>query len=130
VNDLDPSFTWAAGAIISTARDVAEFYEALLLRGALLTPGSLREMQSSLVPSGQEGTSCGLGIIKTGDGLAQLWWHSGSWPGCTATAAVLTEQGIAVVQLQNAGLADQNDALSGAITAELAAAVRAAQGSL
>jgi D-alanyl-D-alanine carboxypeptidase len=127
---LDPSFAWSAGAIVSTTSDLARFYDALFVRGALLSPESLREMTSSLVPTAQDGTAYGLGIIKTGEGRNALWWHNGSWPGCTATAAVLAEQGVAVAQLQNTGLADQTDALTSAIASELTAAIRAVGGSL
>jgi D-alanyl-D-alanine carboxypeptidase len=129
VNDLDPSFAWAAGAIVSTPRDVARFYAALLLEGALLSPAARREMTSSVVPTAQEGTYYGLGVFRTGEGERQLWWHNGSWPGCTATAGVLTEQDVVVVQLQNVGAADETDALTSAISAELAAAFAAAGGS-
>jgi len=51
-------------------------------------------------------------------------------PGCTATAGVLTEQGITVAQLQNTGKADESDALTSAIAAALAAGFRAVGGSL
>lgn len=130
LNALDPSFAWVAGAIISTTADVARFLDALLLRGALLSAEALAEMRSSLVATGQEDTFYGLGIIRTGSGAGQLWWHNGSWPGCTATAGVLTEQGVTVVQMQNTGLADQSDELTAAIGAELVIAIRAAGGSL
>jgi D-alanyl-D-alanine carboxypeptidase len=130
LSDLDPSFAWVAGAMISTTADVARFYDALLLDGTLLSPASRREMQSSLVATGQADTFYGLGIIRTGHGASQLWWHNGSWPGCTATAGVLTEQGVTVVQLQNTGLADQDDALTAAIAAELTSAIAVAGASL
>jgi D-alanyl-D-alanine carboxypeptidase len=130
LNALDPSFAWVAGAIVSTTTDVARFFEAVFLRGELLSREALDEMRSSLVATGQDDTFYGLGIIRTGGGAGQLWWHNGSWPGCTATAGVLSEQGVIVVQLQNTGLADQSDALTAAIGAELATAIRSAGGSL
>ena len=41
---ISPSYVWAAGDIVSTARDLATFYRALL-RGRLAGRAALREMR-------------------------------------------------------------------------------------
>ena len=63
VSVLSRSITWAAGAIVSTADDVARFYRALL-RGRLLRAELLRTMETT-VPMGTSGESYGLGLWKT-----------------------------------------------------------------
>jgi hypothetical protein len=47
VSVLSPSFSWAAGAIVSTADDLANFYRALL-RGRLLRLDLLQTMQATV----------------------------------------------------------------------------------
>ena len=61
---LSPSAAWAAGAIVSTADDVARFYRALL-QGRLLRADLLREMEST-VPMGVPSNAYGLGLWRTG----------------------------------------------------------------
>ena len=60
---LSPSAWWAAGAIVSTATDVARFYRALL-RGAIL-PRRLLAPMESVIPDGEPGGGDGLGIVRT-----------------------------------------------------------------
>jgi D-alanyl-D-alanine carboxypeptidase len=90
---LSSSLAWAAGALVSTARDVARFYRALL-QGRLLPPTLLREMEAT-VPAGPAG-AYGLGLLQTGTlDIApnyrlpcadSVWGHDGSLGGWTSYA--------------------------------------------
>jgi D-alanyl-D-alanine carboxypeptidase len=81
VSVLSPSFGWAAGAIVSTADDVARFYRALL-RGRLLRPELLRAMETTVDAHSQgAGTRYGLGLAKVGTPCGPAWGHGGGIPG-------------------------------------------------
>jgi D-alanyl-D-alanine carboxypeptidase len=80
VQDLSvfsPSFLWAAGAIVSTADDLATFYRALL-QGRLLGPDTLHAMET-VVPLGSEGY--GLGLSRVRFACSIVWGHAGDSPG-------------------------------------------------
>jgi D-alanyl-D-alanine carboxypeptidase len=80
---ISPSFAGAAGGIVSTARDLARFYSALLA-GRLLPAPLLREMMTT-VPAGQ-GAGYGLGILSAPFPCATVWGHQGSIPGYSTFA--------------------------------------------
>ena len=61
---LSLTAAWAAGAIVSSADDVARFYRALL-QGRLLRADLLREMETT-VPMGLASNDYGLGLWRTG----------------------------------------------------------------
>lgn len=89
VTRLSPTIAWAAGAIVSTVGDVAQFYRALL-QGRVLRPATLQAMQAT-VPMGFPGESYGLGLWDSRTlGLtptfrlrcaASAWGHDGDFPG-------------------------------------------------
>jgi D-alanyl-D-alanine carboxypeptidase len=88
VSVFSPSFAWAAGAIVSTADDLARFYRALL-QGRLLRPDLLDAMKTT-VAMGPPRESYGLGLWKTRSmGLSPMnklacgsvWGHDGDFPG-------------------------------------------------
>jgi D-alanyl-D-alanine carboxypeptidase len=89
---LSPSAAWAAGAIVSTTDDVAQFYRALL-SGRLLRADLLQQMVST-VPMGVASNAYGLGLWRTGTmalsntpftcGVA--WGHNGDWVGYNTNA--------------------------------------------
>lgn len=89
---LSPTAAWAAGAITSTAEDVARFYRALL-QGRLLRHDLLLEMQKT-VPMGQPGESYGLGLWRTSTmrlsntpfPCGPAWGHNGDWIGYQTNA--------------------------------------------
>jgi D-alanyl-D-alanine carboxypeptidase len=94
VTSLSPSAWWAAGAIVSTAADIARFYHALL-RGALL-PSPLLRVMTSVIPNGELGGGAGLGIVRTRQ-IATLggsfaircragWGHAGQIDGYLSAA--------------------------------------------
>jgi D-alanyl-D-alanine carboxypeptidase len=83
VSVFSPSGAWAAGAIVSTASDVARFYRALL-GGRLLRPEQLRAMTTTvpIVP----GAGYGLGIAHTRMACGSAWVHDGDFPGYLTSA--------------------------------------------
>ena len=94
VTRFSPSAWWAAGAIVSSATDVARFYRALL-RGRIL-PRRLMAAMESVVPTGEPGGGAGLGIFRTrligtlGRSAAVRcsagWGHSGQIDGYLSVA--------------------------------------------
>ncbi|MFJ6179529.1 serine hydrolase domain-containing protein [Streptomyces sp. NPDC092295] len=92
----DPSWGWAAGAMISTNSDVNRFFTALL-DGRLLQPAQLREMRTT-VPAEDPvaGSRYGLGLMSkplSCGGVA--WGHGGDIPGYETRGGV-TESGRSV----------------------------------
>ncbi|WP_436969582.1 serine hydrolase domain-containing protein [Kitasatospora cineracea] len=80
--ELDPSWGWAAGAMVSTTTDLNTFYGALLT-GRLLPAAQLAQMRTT-VPADAlgPGVRYGLGLIGrplTCGGTA--WGHGGAIPG-------------------------------------------------
>jgi len=75
-------WTWAAGAIVSTAGDVQSFFAALL-RGRVLSAPLQREMET-LVPAGR--LQYGLGIATFPTPCVQAWGHTGNVQGTIAVA--------------------------------------------
>jgi D-alanyl-D-alanine carboxypeptidase len=96
--DLDLPFNWAGGGMVSTARNVARFLQALL-RGELL-PARLRtEMLKTVVSDWPESDGYGLGIAeitslmrKSASSCGPAWGHIGFSPGYT-TIALASEDG-------------------------------------
>jgi D-alanyl-D-alanine carboxypeptidase len=75
-------WTWAAGGIVSTPGDVQRFFAALL-RGRVLAPAVLREMET-LVPAGRQRYGLGIATFPTPCGSA--WGHTGNVQGTVAVA--------------------------------------------
>ncbi len=76
------SWTWAAGAIVSSADDLRHFF-ATLLEGQLLPPRLLRSMET-LVPAGSLRYGLGLAVFPTPCGDA--WGHTGNVQGTVTVA--------------------------------------------
>jgi len=83
VTELDPSWGWAAGQIISTPQDVNTFFAALL-GGKLLGPKMMAEMKKT-VPSDitlTGGDRYGLGLLRINTSCGvEAWGHGGDVPG-------------------------------------------------
>ena len=73
---LSPSYAWAAGGIVSNARDVTTFYRSLLT-GKLLPKAQLDEMEK---PASVAGTY-GLGIDNSFATCGRAFGHLGEFPG-------------------------------------------------
>ncbi|MEU3072685.1 serine hydrolase domain-containing protein [Streptomyces laurentii] len=96
VTELDPSWGWAAGAVISTNSDLNRFYTALL-DGDLLPPAQLAQMRTT-VPAEEAGPGnrYGLGLFSRPLPCGGIYWgHGGTIPGY-ATLGGVTENGRAV----------------------------------
>jgi D-alanyl-D-alanine carboxypeptidase len=78
VSVVSPTWAWTAGAVISTADDLAVFYRALL-RGRLLGPPLLALMERTV--DAQSGLGYGLGIAKAHLPCSAVWGHDGDFPG-------------------------------------------------
>jgi D-alanyl-D-alanine carboxypeptidase len=79
ITGWNPSSAWAAGALVSTAADLARFYAALL-GGRLLAPAQLRELKTTVwVTGGSE--EYGLGIWHRPIACGTAWGHGGAVPG-------------------------------------------------
>ncbi|MGW6020594.1 serine hydrolase domain-containing protein [Streptomyces sp. NPDC055099] len=99
ITEIDPSWGWAAGQLISTNSDLNRFYSELL-GGHLLRPAQLAQMRGSTRPAEETfgpGARYGLGLVSKplpcGDGL--YWGHGGSFPGYE-TRGGATDDGRAV----------------------------------
>lgn len=79
VTYLSPSWAYSAGAIISTAEDLARFHRALFT-GRLLPPAQQRELETT-VPTGTAGLNYGLGVFSEQLCGRTFWGHDGDFPG-------------------------------------------------
>ncbi|MGY3056563.1 D-alanyl-D-alanine carboxypeptidase [Streptomyces sp. TE3672] len=96
VTELDPSWGWAAGAVISTNSDLNRFYTALL-DGKLLPPAQLAQMRTTVpADAAGPGVRYGLGLTSRPLPCGGLYWgHGGTIPGYDTLGGV-TEDGRAV----------------------------------
>ena len=88
VTALSPSMAPGSGGIVSTARDVADFYRALL-GGRLLARRELKAMKTTVSEHTggiAPGPQYGLGIGRVG-GACPGWGHTGELPGYEVSAA-------------------------------------------
>lgn len=79
---LNLSFEWAAGAVVSTAKDIARFYRALLA-GRLVRSDLLALMT---MPALGAKIGYGAGLEKVRSPCGPAWGHSGATPGFTTHA--------------------------------------------
>ncbi|MGW0519575.1 serine hydrolase domain-containing protein [Crossiella sp. NPDC003009] len=113
----DPTLAWAAGAMYSTAVDVAKFLD-LLLKGKLLPPAQLEEMKKPF-PGGFYGL--GLAKIDLPCGVS-AYGHNGAMAGYT-TFGFATESGkqsvvlSSVTPMSNGGLKLNDDTMAATLCA-------------
>ncbi|MFF2961803.1 serine hydrolase domain-containing protein [Streptomyces sp. NPDC057963] len=82
VTEMDPSWAWAAGQMVSTNSDLNQFFTALLA-GRLLPPAQLAQMRTT-VPAEYFGPGAryGLGLVSMPLSCGGVYWgHGGSFPG-------------------------------------------------
>ncbi|WP_327738239.1 beta-lactamase family protein [Streptomyces nojiriensis] len=92
--EMDPSFGWAAGQLISTNSDLNRFFTALLA-GRLLPAAQLAEMRTT-VPVGTSGLGYGLGLTSRPLSCGGIYWgHGGDIAGYETRGGV-TDDGRAV----------------------------------
>jgi D-alanyl-D-alanine carboxypeptidase len=80
--EMDPSWGWAAGQMISTPGDINKFLTALV-GGNVLAPAQLAEMQKTVeAPGFPAGWSYGLGLMKISLSCGEFaWGHGGDIDG-------------------------------------------------
>ncbi|MFF7388585.1 serine hydrolase domain-containing protein [Streptomyces scabiei] len=93
--DWNPSWAWAAGAMISKLRDLRRWAE-VVATGTLLSPGTQAE-RLRMLPTGHPGTDYGLGIFESGGWIG----HNGSIPGYQSVTVHLPERRATLVLLLN-----------------------------
>lgn len=78
---IDPSFAWAAGAMVSSAADLLAWEEALY-GGKVLAAATMQELLTA-VPTGSKGLSYGLGVMVLDKSIAldTAYGHGGDIPG-------------------------------------------------
>ena len=76
VDWANPVLVWAAGGIVSNARDISRFYSALL-SGRILSSASLAKMKETVPTGGPSIAGDGLGIFSLGARCGRLWGHDG-----------------------------------------------------
>ncbi|MFD4143973.1 serine hydrolase domain-containing protein [Streptomyces sp. NPDC058572] len=92
----DPSWAWAAGAIISDLQDLRR-WAPILAKGTLLKPSTQRQ-RLRMLPTGYPGTAYGLGIFTTNGWIG----HNGSLPGYESVTVYLPSAKATLVILTNA----------------------------
>ncbi|MFI8519511.1 serine hydrolase domain-containing protein [Streptomyces sp. NPDC085481] len=73
--EMDPSWGWAAGQLISTNSDLNRFFTALLA-GRLLPAAQLAQMRTT-VPAGPSGLRYGLGLTSRPLSCGGVYWGHG-----------------------------------------------------
>ncbi|WP_033818998.1 serine hydrolase [Kitasatospora sp. MBT63] len=91
----NPSWAWAAGAMISNLHDLRRWAETVAT-GTLLSPRTQAE-RLTMLPTGFPGTCYGLGIFETGGWIG----HNGSIPGYESVTVYLPAQRATMVLLLN-----------------------------
>lgn len=90
VTELDPSWGWAAGQLISTPSDLNRFFSALL-DGRLLPAAELAEMKKTVPAEMWPGGRYGLGLVSTPLSCGGIYWgHGGDIPGYETRGGVTT----------------------------------------
>src|SRR4051812_20309459 len=104
VSNLDQTWAWTAGAIVSDADDLARFYRALL-QGHLLRPDLLATMQTTVAMGGgaPRGYTYGTGISTLPMPCGLAWGHDGSTPGYLTSVLNSRNASRQVILLLNAG---------------------------
>ncbi|RFA07127.1 hypothetical protein B7R21_16860 [Subtercola boreus] len=92
ISSSDPSWTWAAGAMVSTPSELNDFMRAVL-DGTLLDEPTMKQMLTG-IPTGEEllpGSEYGLGIESVELTCGTAWGHSGDIPGFQTRNAVAAD---------------------------------------
>ena len=97
---LNPTWGWAAGAIVSNARDVTAFYRGLFT-GKLLPPPQLDELESPTPTSG----TYALGVAITAPACGRAFTHTGDflgWRNIVYSTANGRRQAVVMVNVNDA----------------------------
>ena len=102
VGSISPSIYWAAGAVVSTADDLARFFRELL-RGRLLRPELLRAMRTTVAVTPDQQYGLGLYRNRAPCGGSPFWGHGGGAPGYAIEALMRQDGRREFVVLVNTG---------------------------
>jgi len=96
ITEMDPSWGWAAGQLVSTPSDVNKFLAALMA-GKLLAPAELAQMKATIeAPGFPPNWQYGLGLLKMTLSCGKVaWGHGGDIDGYETRDAI-TDDGDAV----------------------------------
>ncbi|MFI5979080.1 serine hydrolase domain-containing protein [Streptomyces sp. NPDC051452] len=117
---IDPSWSWAAGGMVSTAQDWQRFLTALI-SGRLLPEAQLKQMRTT-VDAPEEGGGYGLGLIKVETACGTVLGHTGGLPGYSSeiyTDATGTRS-VAVFTITNFGIKEKKAATTNKALVEAA----------
>ncbi|MFD7645525.1 serine hydrolase domain-containing protein [Kitasatospora sp. NPDC059795] len=120
ITEMDPSWAWAAGAMISTTGDLNRFFAALI-GGRLLPPAQLAQMRTT-VPADHFGPGAryGLGLASHPLPCGGLsWGHGGSVPGYVTRGGVTEDGRAATVAVTMASAPEVRQRVSDAADAAL-----------
>lgn len=99
--DWNPSWAWAAGAMISDLHDLRRWAK-IVATGTLLRPQA-QEQRLKMLPTGHPGTSYGLGIFESGGWIG----HNGSIPGYQTVTVYLPSKKATLVLMLNTDISYQ-----------------------
>ncbi|MET9735572.1 serine hydrolase domain-containing protein [Streptomyces sp. NPDC006458] len=99
--DWNPSWAWAAGAMISDLHDLRRWAK-VVATGTLLSPQTQAE-RLRMLPTGHPSTSYGLGIFDSGGWIG----HNGSIPGFETVTVYLPSQKATLVLMLNTDITYQ-----------------------
>ncbi|MFD3943094.1 serine hydrolase domain-containing protein [Streptomyces sp. NPDC058579] len=99
--DWNPSWAWAAGAMISNLEDLRR-WARIVATGELLSPET-QAQRLKFLPIGVPGTSYGLGIMNSGGWIG----HNGSIPGYETVTVYLPSQKATLVLMLNTDITSQ-----------------------
>ena len=122
-SDMNPSWGWTAGSVISTANDLAAFVEALV-DGGLLTPEMQQTRLQSIQPvdPANEAFGYGMGLMR----FNTYYGHNGQIPGYNSFMVRDPDTGTSIIVLTALTSAPDGrapaDRFALAVIAELASA--------
>ncbi|MFF5497438.1 serine hydrolase domain-containing protein [Streptomyces aquilus] len=99
--DWNPSWAWAAGAMISDLHDLRRWAK-IVATGTLLRPET-QAQRLKMLPTGFPGTSYGLGILESGGWIG----HNGSIPGYETVTVYLPSKKATLVLMINTDILSQ-----------------------
>ncbi|MFI7316986.1 serine hydrolase domain-containing protein [Streptomyces venezuelae] len=118
---IDPSWSWAAGGMVSTAQDWQRFLTALN-SGELLPKAQLEQMRTT-VDAPEEGGGYGLGLMRVDTACGTVWGHTGGLPGYSSE--IYTDasgrRSVAVLTSTNFGIKEKKAAAANKALVEAAA---------
>lgn len=126
VTEQSPSWSWAAGGVVSNASDLMRWAKALgssKLLGGDLHRTWLENVRPMDPTRPQDGPQYGLGIEQTRFGSNRLYYHEGELPGFNTFVATDPAHGVTLVIWTNLALSPDGQATAkaaaGAVIAQL-----------